>query len=236
MIHKVQLCSLGLLLAGSGLLPCAAQTASVPAPGRFYVGASFIRKEYLVYSDARRYTQQARPWEAVAGVQVTPNWALQVGFANRVSRSSPTPGYYGEDGQLIGDVQTTYRITALPVLVRYTALRERHTGLQLDVVGGGTVAFSSIEEHYLGFVGGPPVVEQTFTERTTQKYVTAGLGVRYPLGRHVEGVLDWAYSRNLASMPTEQRKGFTGNKYGLTRAVGLGLTYRFHGFKKPAAS
>lgn len=236
MRHSVQMIPLGLLLAGSGILPSHAQTAPTPASGRCYVGAAFIRNEYLVVSDTRRYVQGARPWEVVAGFQLAPRWAVQLGYSNRVSRTEATPTSFAFDSSPMyyGDERVISRTHAVPVLVRYTALEESR--VQLDLVAGSTVVFSSVDREYQGVDIDQHKGEMTLQDRTTQKYVTAGFGVRYPLGQHFEGVFDWTYSRNLRGMSTEQRRDLSGNRWGLTRAVGLGLTYRFSGHKKPSAS
>lgn len=80
------------------------------------------------------------------------------------------------------------------------------------------------------------VREVRLGDQATQLSITAGLGIRYPFGHHFEGVFDWTYSRNLKSVPEYVHQQVTGNKWGMTRALSLGLRYRFAVKKKVAAS
>lgn len=84
------------------------------------------------------------------------------------------------------------------------------------------------------FVDGQLVRETNLQDRATQFYVTAGLGLRYPFGRHFEGVLDYSYSRNLKSVAGGLHQQVSGNSLGLTRTFGLGLRYGFDVKRKTA--
>ena len=85
-------------------------------------------------------------------------------------------------------------------------------------------------------VNGQVVRQRRDEARATNGYYTMGAAVQVPLGRHLEGVLDWTYNRNLRAAPEEVNFNTTGNRYGLTRAIGIGLRYRFNVRKKPATS
>ncbi|MFD2721788.1 hypothetical protein ACFST9_23935 [Hymenobacter monticola] len=78
----------------------------------------------------------------------------------------------------------------------------------------------------------------TYTEvnKATHLYATGGIGLRYPFGRNFEGVFDWTYSKNFRPASEYVHLAVTGNKLGLTRALSLGLRYRFAVGKKKAAS
>jgi len=236
MKNSVHQLSLGLLLASASILPSYGQTTPAPTPGRFYVGASFLRSEYIVATHFRTDVRSVRPWQVQVGYQVLPRLAVQVGYSARFSETKRAFGSYGYDPVTgepdYGSLQTTRRLQVLPVLVRYTALREQHTGLQLDIVAGGSLLFAKDDLNFRREEGGQVVKEINDRDPTTQRYATAGLGLRYPLGKHFEGVLDWTYSYNERSLPDEYRKELVGNKWGLTRAVGLGLNYRFNVQKK----
>ena len=80
------------------------------------------------------------------------------------------------------------------------------------------------------------VRQGSYEAHATNGYYTVGVGVRVPLGRHVEGVLDGTYNRNLHTASEAVNFNTTGNRYGLTRALSIGLRYRFNVRKKPSAS
>jgi hypothetical protein len=65
-------------------------------------------------------------------------------------------------------------------------------------------------------------------DQTKQLYAVAGLGIKYPFGRHLEVLFDYTWIRNFKRAPEYVHQEVTGNTWGLTKAFGLGVRYRFN--------
>ena len=228
-IRNICLCVSGLLLA----LPAAvrAQTDSVARrPGPFFVGAGYTingRSYQVKYDELMSF----RPsnWLLVAGYHFTPRLAVQVGYAPRKDRyydlafASYTPSGDLLENRLLGENWSHL----LPVLARYSLIQRPNPRLQIDALLGATLL-------YAGYSGRRDLYlnrQLTATERTAGEaihvYAQAGLGLRYPFGRHFEGSLDWTYARLLRATTVQENRQTLGNDWGLTRTLAVGLRYRF---------
>lgn len=180
------------------------------------------------------------PWQLTVGGNVSTRWAIQVGFSYQNEYEYRAPLYTGTrlNGDYIDGFKTSKRWTyCVPVLARYAVVRYPKPRLQIDALLGLTLLGAESIYEVEDRVNGQVVRQYSYGGgKATQGYYTAGVGFRYPFGRHFEGVFDWTYNRNFRSAPEGVNFNTTGNPYGLTRAINLGLRYRFNVRKKPVAS
>ncbi|MFC7671429.1 hypothetical protein ACFQT0_31485 [Hymenobacter humi] len=127
------------------------------------------------------------------------------------------------------------RTYCVPVLARYAALGFAHSRGHLDAVLGATLVGAKVHFDEQDRVNGQAVRQISRRYQATNGFLTAGIGARYALGRHLESVVDWTYNRNVRFASSMTNRYTTGNRYGLTPAVSVGLRYRFTGHPKPAA-
>lgn len=233
-MKKIRLSSLlaSLLLFSA---TASAQVAASPTPVRYYVALSSIRSNYEVFYPTTPQLAVITTGQATVGVQFNPRWAMQLGYAYSRDKSSQDPAYTGTT--LAGQYITGRRSNdsweqAFPLLVRYALIGRPNPRLQIDFIGGGTVVDGRFSVHYIDFVDGQVVREFNAGDHVTQLYFTAGLGVRYPFGKHFEGVFDYMLSRNFKAVPASFHQQVSGSSLGLTRAFSLGLRYRFALHKK----
>ncbi|MDQ2794166.1 MAG: porin family protein [Bacteroidota bacterium] len=219
---------------------CNAQTIQpAKAPTTYYVGVQSFRGRYEVFYPTTPSEVGVEPWQLVAGIQLAPRWVVQVGYSYSSRRSVEDPSYTGTTliGQYIsGRRGSDSHEQAVPLLLNYAVVRSPNPRLQIDVIVGLTWVQTAFRSYGTDYIDGQVAKEYYVSDHATQFYFTGGLGARYPFGRHFEGVFNWTYSRNFRSVPEVVHFSVTGNRYGLTRALSLGLRYRFAVKKKvPAA-
>jgi hypothetical protein len=231
------------ILAGVCLSAIAgAQTVMPPSDQRhpFYVGVHAYLSEYEVYfhpSSNENATAGIGPWQLVAGGNIGPRLALQMGYSYRHEVDHLDPSYTGTTlaGQYVSGSSANDSWThCLPLLARYAAVRSPGHRWQVDVLAGLTGVQTRQLAAAENRVDNQVVSRFSTDVRAVQLYASAGVGVRCSFGQHMEGVLDWTYSRNFRPAPEYAHVQATGNKYGLTRALSLGLRYRFAVRKKAA--
>lgn len=197
----------------------------------FFVGIHAIEAHYAVFFPTTpNDTGTGAGWQATVGFNPSARLAIQLGGTYGHEAHSDDPSYTGTtlSGQYLDGSSYSKRWTyCLPVLARYAVVRSPNPRLQIDALAGltllGTRAVSAAENRINHQVVSSYYVE----DKATQLYATAGVGLRYSFGRHLEGVLDWTYSRNFHAASDNVHLSVTGNKLGLTRALSLGLRYRF---------
>ncbi len=229
------------LLGGGILLGLQAKAQSISResePLRYVVGLQAVRSEYEIFFPTTPSMVSIGPWEVTVGIRIAPRCEAQLSYKASSHTSLEDPSYTGTTltGQhTSGTRGADSRQQALPLLIRYAFIKSPHPRLQLDVVGGMTLVAAHFNSYGSDFVDGQLVREISSQGRAAQLFATLGVGARYPFGEHFEGVLDYHYSRNLKAVPEGIHQLVTGNKYGLTRALSLGLRYRFALPKKAAA-
>ncbi|WP_345126781.1 outer membrane beta-barrel protein [Hymenobacter antarcticus] len=215
--------------------PCQAQEAKAALQNRYYVGLQTFMGSYEMFYRTTPRLLGIKPWQVVAGAHLTRRWAVQVGYTTSNRSSIEDPSYTGTtlSGQYVsGRRGSDSREQAAVLLMRYSLIRRPHPRLQVDVLAGLTLVSSRFSVYGADFVDGQTVREYYSGDHATQFYATAGLGARYPFGKHFEGVFDYTLSRNLKSVPAGLHQQVSGSSLGLTRAFGLGLRYRFALHKK----
>ncbi len=120
----------------------------------------------------------------------------------------------------------------MPLLARYAMVRFPSPRLQVDAILGLSLVGTRDEFSVENRVNGQVVASYSEQNKATHLYATGGLGLRYPFGRRFEGVFDWTYSKNFRYAPDYVHLAVTGNQWGITRALALGLRYRFAVKKK----
>lgn len=178
-------------------------------------------------------------WQLTAGVNLSPRFALQLGGTYSRTKFDDDPSYIGTTttGQSTQGSYHSKRWThCVPLLARYAVVRSPRPRLQVEALFGASVVATRDVFWGDNRINGQVVSEFYEENKATHVYATGGLGFRYPFGRRFEGVFDWTYSRNLRAVPEAVHQGVTGNKWGLTRALSLGLRYRFAVKKKAVAA
>ncbi|MCI1187015.1 outer membrane beta-barrel protein [Hymenobacter sp. DH14] len=205
----------------------------------YYVGIEALRANYEVFYPSTPALTNSGSWQLCAGVRIRSRLSIQAGYANIMHSSREDPAYEGttlSGSYITGKRGSDTRTLTIPLIIRYSLIRRAHPRLQIDAIAGGTLVADNYSLFYLDYVDGVLVRDYHESAHITQVCATAGLGARYPFGRHLEGVLDWTYSRNLKAVPEPIHQQVTGNRFGLTRALSLGLRYRFAVKKKEAVA
>ena len=206
---------------------------------RYWVGVDALRSHYEVFFPLTPNDTGTGAWQVSMGVNITPRLATQAGISYTHDENIQDPEYSGTtlSGQYTDGSRINKRWTyCLPILARYAVVRYPHPRLQVDAILGLTLLGTRYLLAGENRVDGQ-VVSSFFEEgKATHLYATGGVGLRYPFGRHFEGVFDWTYSKNFRSAPDYVHLAVTGNKLGLTKALSLGLRYRFAVQKKTAAT
>jgi hypothetical protein len=223
-----------------GALPCQAQAESPAATPRFYVGVHLLyRVGYQVFYPDTPGSASVQPWQLTVGGNATPRLALQAGISYTRELDHFDPSYTGTmlNGDYVDGAYDSKRWTyCVPVLARYAVVRFPRPRLQVDALAGLTLLGTESRVQSEDRVNGQVVRQNSYEGKATNGYYAFGVGVRCPVGRHVEGVVDWTVNRNFRPASEGVNFNTTGNRYGFTRAISLGLRYRFNFPKKPSAS
>lgn len=220
---------------GSYAQTIAKQHDSVEKPSvsnpRFFVGLHVFRGNYAVFFPSGPNGGGADSWQLTTGVTVAPRLTLQAGYVYGHTADDRDPVYTGTSltGDFVSGSSANERWThCVSSLARYEALRFFKPRLRVDALVGLTflqtrdIAAGEERVNY-------QVVNSYYSKQeASDLYATAGVGVRCPFGRHLEGIFDWTYSRNFHAAPEYVHQSVARNKYGLTRALSLGLRYRFN--------
>jgi hypothetical protein len=229
----MNLCTLTLasLLATSPLLSIAQAPAEVPTP-RYYVGLTAYSSSFqpLGGNNYKSSGQTTVPVQVVAGYQLRPRWAVQLGAAYTGYRQDYSYlGRYAEAGggnayDFSYNGRYTVRKLSLALLGRYTLTRTRTHRLQVDALGGFTYEHSSVrDEGLFSSNQGGPLLTSDYGSVVRQNHVLAGLGtgLRLRAARRLDVMLDVVLNVPLHNY------GF----FELTSATALGLRYRFGGLQ-----
>ena len=226
----------GILLASIGTHTCNAQKNGPVSSPRYYVGVhQLYRIGYQVFYSNTPGAVSVHPWQITLGLNASPRLALQLGVSYTTERNQMDPAYTGTmlNGDYVDGATDSRQWTyCVPVLARYAMLRYPKPRFQVDGILGLTLLGTSYTESAEDRVNGRVVRSYYDEGKATQLYATVGLGLRCPFGRHFEGVFDWTYNRNFQSASEYVNFNTTGNRYGFTRAISLGLRYRFDVKKK----
>ena len=217
-----------------------AQTIPVQPAYPFFVGAHSFNGTYEVFfPNTANASGTESSWQVTVGRNLSSRIALQLGATYARKSFVDDPSYIRTtlSGQYEDGAYHSKRWTyCLPLLARYAVVRFPKPRLQVDAILGlslvGTLDKFSVENR----VNGQVVASYSEVNKAAHLYATGGVGLRYPFGRHFEGVFDWTYSKNFRSAPDYVHLAVTGNKLGLTKALSLGLRYRFAVQKKTAAT
>lgn len=210
----------GLLL--STALPARAQTT--PATPHFYVGLGAYHSNYQNLATRQGTTGFRVPVQLVAGYQLRPRLALELGaaYSGRTSTYAYEAYYVDASGQPFyyqSRSTTTVRTTAVSALARYTLTRRAARRLQFDGLGGFGLVHATGNERgtYTDDFSGS-LQTQTFARRGSSSnwLLTVGLATRYRLSSRCELNFDVATNRDLTY------RDFIGS-------AALGVRYRFRG-------
>lgn len=221
----------GLLSALLGSLGAHAQQPAFSAGKErpFFIGTHLFQSSYEVFFPATPNSTGARPWQLIGGYRVCSRFALQLGYAHAHELYQSDPSYTGTTltGHFVSGSSYSERWTqCLPLTARYVVLYAgRHW--QVDALLGLTLLKTRALARGENRVDGQVVSHVEQDLQATQGYASGGVGLRYAFGRHLEGEWDWTYSRNFHQAPEYVHLETVGNKWGLTRALSLGLNYRF---------
>lgn len=211
-----------------------------PVPFTLFVGAQAFQSHYAVFFPVSPNNTGVGMWQLVVGGNLSRRLAIQGGYTYVHDLHIDNPSYTGTNTlgqQVSGSSYNERRTSCVPFLVRYSALRFPSPRLQVDLIAGATLLQTEYILEMEDRVNNQVVESIYDQDKVRQLYATLGLGLRYPFGRHVEGVFDWTYSRNFRTNPSSVNLSVTGNGFGLTRALSLGLRYRFNvGKKIPAVT
>ncbi|MGI4832024.1 MAG: outer membrane beta-barrel protein [Janthinobacterium lividum] len=212
------------LLLGTPLLGRAQATEPAPLP-TFYAGlAAYISSLQPLGSSAE--TGFVVPLQATLGYQLRPRLAVQASLAYRGGAYTYT--YTNRDylagGQLglLYAVSGTSRRRALSAatLVRLTLTRQAAHRLQVDMLAGLTLEHQRYLWNSVRTDSAAAPVAASYSTTTTGLLVTAGPGLRYRFGPHLEATYNLLFSAGLA--------GFADSFYSRGSAsTALGVQYRF---------
>lgn len=197
----------------------------------YYLEANLRKTSYEVFYPGTPGVVGTSPWAVAIGKQLTPRWAVQLGYAFRHDGARDDPAYTGTtlSGQKIYGWRSFDTWThSLPLTVRYAVIAQPRSRWQVDILAGTTWVSARGAAAGEEFIDGQSKGVVSNQVRTNHLYVTAGLGVRYAFGRRLEGVFDYGLVRNLKWAPDYIHLNTVGNKWGLTRSMSLGLRYRFN--------
>lgn len=226
-----------LLLCGL-LLPTRALWAQTTQPSSFpqwYVGVQYGRQDYhLVFSATTGASQvgpgrtNSRRPQLTGGYQLTPRLGLQLGLSPL--RESFTFGGSGTNdvGQpVLEQGVSTTRSLAVPVLARYTLAARPWKNLRLEVLAGPVLFFSEGKTDFTRTENGALTLHSVVTTQVRNAFLAAGPSARYEVGRHLAGLADWLFYKNLQSSSSSITGSNLANKTGITTSVTLGIQYRF---------
>ena len=224
----------GLWLLGS---TCWAQRPARQLPfGRYYVEVHLNRADYELLGFKDLGVGGTSPWMVAVGRQLSPRWAAQLNYAYAHDGFYQNPSYTGTT--TTGQIRYGWRSSDVwahtaTALVRYRLYQSASSRLRLEAFGGGAGLSSRFEIAGEGFVAGVSTGVERREGATRQVYLTAGLGACFSVTKHLEGVVDYGYIRNLKEAPDYVHLNTVGNKWGLTRTMSLGLRYRFNLPRRP---
>ncbi|RZJ93911.1 MAG: hypothetical protein EOO60_04185 [Hymenobacter sp.] len=230
----------GLLLSvGTGLLPAPsyAQSSERGAwPSRYYVAAYLATVDYEVFYPSTPNLGGTNPWTVATGWQLTPHLVVQFSYAYSHDKYYKNPDYTGTTigGQQVYGWRSSDTWThTIPLTLRYELVRLPGSRLRVDILGGYTWLSARTTSAGEEFINGQSKGIFSTGDHTTQSYVTLGLAARYVFSRRFEGVFEYGRARNLKTASEAVHLETTGNKWGLTRSMSLGVRYRFN-IHKPA--
>jgi hypothetical protein len=219
----------GLLLGCS--IPSLAQDVA-PAPYRFYIGLTAYSSSFqpLGGNNYKASSQIPVPVQVVAGYQLRPRWAVQVGAAytgfyqeySYLGRYAEAAGANAYDFSYNG--RYTIRKLSVALLGRYTLTRTPTHRFQVDALGGFTYEHGSVRDAglFTSNQGGPLLTsDYGSVVRQNKLLVGVGPGLRLRAARRLDVMLDVVFSFPL----------YSAGNFDLTSATALGLRYRFGGLR-----
>ncbi len=210
------------LLLGSSLASHAQATDPVPTP-RFYGGLG-------VYSSSHQnlgsLDNGARiPVQAVAGYQLRPRLAVQLGFAYSGNRSSyDASQFFHSSGGPITYPIGTYRerLSTTSLLARYTITRKLQHRFQADLLGGAKFEHTYLRNTGTFIDNTPPTPTSTpfnYTSSYTTTLLSLGASLRYRVASRLEAVYDLTFDQSISNRYTES---------GLRPTASMALALRYH--------
>lgn len=174
-----------------------------------------------------------------AGVRLRPRLFLQVGYGYNHRLYVEDPAYTGttlSGQQMSGYFRDETWSWAVPLLARYTLTKKDQARMQFEALGGISVAAA----HFSGYsdqrIDGEVIGFTAYGSRsTTQLYATAGLSGKLRVTKHWHAVADATLNRNLHATTPYTNLNTTGNRWGLTRGLNLGVQYHFDWLKRTKA-
>lgn len=206
----------------------------------YFVGLQTANNRYEVLY------RRSSPGEALittplitAGFYILPRLAVQLGYGY-LHDISEDPGASGItlSGQRItlNRHGQESRQQAFPLLARYSLSNRSRSRLRADALAGLTMVTSRFTFHNEHLLDGQVTFQESINDHATQFYCTVGMGLRFVISHHFEASGDLTWSKNLETAPEYVHREVTGNGWGITRAVNLGLRYRFAVKKKAVAA
>ena len=214
------------LLLGAPALGLAQTTEPAPL-ARFYVGLAAYQSPFQSIGSSYERGFPV-PLQLTAGYQWRPRLAVQVGLAYRGSgtayfyndRDYLGNGQYGPEYEVRADRQQ--RGLAGSLLGRYLLTRKASHRMQFDVLGGFTLEHYRNRTRYTRTDGTGSVPDSDFDSVYTGLVLSAGPGVRYRFGPHLEAT----YNLLLNAYLLGDDSGYF-LYHRSTASMALGLQYRF---------
>lgn len=178
-----------------------------------------------------------QPYQFTIGYFFAPRWAMQAGYSayhffdertayGTTLASEPTSRYlYAEAWD-----------KAIPLLLRRSLTRNAAHRMQFDGMVGMTIVHYRDKVKIVTKTNDQITWQNSWSDQTTNAYLTLGPAVTYRFGQHLEGCFDFLLTKNLHNINRTFSTQQLNSTLGFQRGWNLGLRYRFNVKKKPAAA
>ncbi|QNH63361.1 outer membrane beta-barrel protein [Hymenobacter sediminicola] len=225
--------SLGIILLAAAI----SHAQVVPKPPvryKFYVaGAHGYTKHEIFYKSPSVYPNSTTigPWKPTVGVNFNERFSIEISRWRDIEDNEYKMSASGTklDGTPVREYTGSYSYSrGIPLTGRYAFTRSTSNRLKLEVIGGISYVTTkaSLEERRIE--GEEEVSYEFVSAQSSNLYVSAGLGGRFQLGKHLEIVGDYGFNRILRNVDGATHRQIIGNPTGLTRNRSIGLRYRFN--------
>lgn len=204
---------------------------------RFYVDAQIASHYYVFkYSAVEPKGIVITPWCVNVGYYLTPRIAVQMGLLHNHENSVSINTYYPTSGPTTDFYREDDRWnTSIPVLLRFTLVRNLSRRFKVDVIAGGAFGYSKVKTKDYQIQAGQTSNYKKFDYQQANIFGSVGLSGRYIFSKHWEIVVDYTRTRNLADISTFNYLLATGQESPWFGGYAFGVRYRFN-LKKPVST